>query len=118
MSLVEVLRIAVLSGGDIVEKAFKMAFHSLPRTLRVVRLDCGQNRFMLADHLYDPPVLGQRQQPIAVDVNFHLLNELPDSRIPGNVGDCGMKHFVGLVKGGAVPGGTCFTLALQYRAQG
>ncbi len=117
-SLVEVLRIDVLSGGDIVEKAFEMAFHRLPRTLRIVRLDCGQDGFVLADHLYDSPVLGQRQQPIAVDVDFHLLDELPDSRIPGNVGDCGMKHFVGLMKGVAVSGGTCLTLALQYRAQG
>jgi hypothetical protein len=60
-SLVEVLRIAVLSGGDIVKKAFKMAFHRLSRTLRVMRFDCGQDGFMFADHLYDPPILGQRQ---------------------------------------------------------
>ena len=72
---------------------------------RIMGLDRGQDRFMLRDRARDPSLLRQRQPAIAIDVDFHLLDQRPDSRMSGDVGDGGVKHFVGVMEGVAIVGG-------------
>src|SRR6266516_7881694 len=95
----------MLGSRDVLEKAFEMDFHRPPCTLCVMRLDRGQDSLVLDDHLCDPSALGQGQPAIAIDVDLHLLDILPDSGIACDIGDCSMKHFIGLMERIAVSGG-------------
>src|SRR4029078_3266733 len=99
------------SSRDVLEQAFEVDFHRPPCTLCVMCLDRGEDGLVFDDHLCDPSALGQGQPAIAVDVNLHLLDILPDSGVAGDIGDCSMKHFVGLMEGFTVSRGAGLALA-------
>ncbi len=109
------IRIDGLDGGDVVEQPFEMACHGQPRAVRIVGLDRGEDRFVLADHLRHATDLGQRQPTEAVDMHLYLQDQRPDSGIASDIGDGGMKRLVRLMKRLAVPGVSRLALPLQCR---
>src|ERR1700730_13360533 len=115
--LVEKVRIVDLSGGDVAEQTFEMAFHCDSCARGIMSLDCTQNGLMLHDHSRDSPFLRQRQQAIAIDVHLHLLDQRPNSRIAGDFRNSRVKHFIRAMEGVCIPSSVCFTLTFQERME-
>ena len=51
-------------------------------------------------------------------MDLHLLNQFPDTGMPGDFGDGGVKRLIGLMEAFAIPRSFGFPLPLQDRAQG
>ncbi len=114
---VKKLRIDASGGGDIAEQPFEMGLHGDPGAGRIVSLDRAQDHLVFPDRARDPPLLRQRQPAVAVDVDFYLLDQRPDPGMSGDLGDGGVKQFVGVMEGVAVVGGIGLALAFQDRMQ-
>src|SRR5258708_33314413 len=115
--LVEKLRIDASRGMDAVEKPFEVLIHGNSCSLWIVCFDRGHDRLMLGDHLCDPSPLRQRQPPVAVDMDFHLLDQSPAPGMPSDLSDAGVKRLVRLMEGFTIPGGFSFPLTFQGRTQ-
>src|SRR3974390_1989476 len=115
--LVEEVRIAELSCGDVVQQPLQMPLHGNARGGRIMRLDGGEDRHMLGDDLRHAPRLRQGEPAVAVDMNLHLLDQRPDPGISGDFGNCSVEGFVGLVKAFAISRRVSLALPLQDRLQ-
>lgn len=94
-----------------------MIFHGGPRGGWIVRLDPGEYGRMLGDHLRHASCLRQSEPAIAIDMDFHLLDQSPDPRISGDLGDAGMERFIRLMKGVAVARRLGLALTFEDRTQ-
>ena len=97
--LIEIIWIEILNFRDVVEQSFQMTGHGGAGSFRIAPLDPLQNRFMFGDDLRHPSDLRQGQASIPIDMNLHLQDQLPYSRIARNLSDPRMKHLVRLMKG-------------------
>src|SRR5260370_7112954 len=79
-SLVEKLRIEVLSDSDVVEKIFEMDLHRHPGARGIMRLDRVQDGLMLCDDPRDASLLRQCQQTVAIHAPLPLTHHHPTSR--------------------------------------
>jgi hypothetical protein len=71
---------------------------------RITRLDrLGDGRVLL-QHPRHASRYRQGEAAIAIDLNFHLLDQRPDARMPRRFRDHRMKGFICLVKAVAIPG--------------
>src|SRR5205823_5075036 len=109
-SLVEKLRIGMLGGGDVAKQLFEMGCHGGSGACRVVSFDRGQDNLVLRDHLRHPPPLRQGQPTVAIDVDFNLLDQCPDSGISGDFRDGAVKCLIRVMKGIPVPGNISLAL--------
>ena len=80
--------------------------------------DRRRNGGVLADRARHSALLRQRQSPIAIDMNFDLFDEPPNTAITGGVGDGAVESLVRLMECVAVASSAGFALALQLREQG
>ena len=94
-----------------------MTGHGGAGSFRIAPLDPLQNRFMFGDDLRHPSDLRQGQASIPIDMNLHLQDQLPYSRIARNLSDPRMKHLVRLMKGFSVLRSAGLALAFERRVQ-
>src|SRR5260363_156545 len=97
--LIEIIWIEILNFRNVVEQSFQMTCHGGAGSFRIAPLDPLQNRLMFGDDLRHPSDLRQGQASIPIDMNLHLQDQLPYSRIARNLSDPRMKHLVRLMKG-------------------
>src|SRR3954470_11388338 len=91
----------------------QMSGDALDRTIRIVGGDRLHDGGMFGYHPSHAAGFRQGQPPAAVDLHLDLLDDRPESGIPGNFRQQGMERLVGLVKALVISGSQHAALKLE-----
>src|ERR1700733_16176756 len=95
-----------------------MKAHRLGGARAVAGFDRRRDRRVLADSARHAALLRQGQPPVAIDMNFDLFDQRPNSAITRSLGDRAVKGLVRMMEGIAIAGSARFALTLQLGGGG